>query len=451
MVRPPFWVEVVLATVAGAVAFVLAALACTAARDRLPGAAVALLLLLAVLAVARFAGILYALPVGVVSVQAFDWYYLPPLRVLDAATVFVLALFLAVSVIVGGFATRAARRAVAAQRAHGLLAGEQAALRRVATLVARGVPPAEVFAAVAEEVRQVLGAEAAAVVRHEPGGAATVVAVRGSAWDGAGPAVEAPITVDGRTWGAARVRLPAAPDRGAEDRIAHFTDLVATAISNADARTALTASRARLVTSADVARRRLERDLHDGVQQRLVTLALSVRAAESDPDAPVSAIQDDLSRIVDGLNETLDELRTIARGLHPAILSEAGLGPAVRTLARRSPIPVALDVDMATRPDPAIEAAAYYVVAELLANVAKHAKATTVAVRIKLRDGHLDLRVIDDGAGGADPGRGSGLVGLDDRVEALGGRMLVASPPGQGTDVSVRLPALSPVAAAVEP
>ncbi|BCB77816.1 hypothetical protein GCM10022251_38600 [Phytohabitans flavus] len=446
MSRPPFWVEVLLATVAGAVAFVLVALGCAAARDRVPGVVVGLLLLLVVLAVARFAGILYALPVGVVSVQAFDWYFLPPLRILSAATVFVLVLFLAVSVIVGAFTTRAVQRAVAAEKARGLLAGEQAALRRVATLVARGVAPAEVFAAVAE-IGQVLHARAAAVVRYEPDGASTVVA----AWP-AGATVpvdggaRAPITVDGRPWGVAVVHLAGGPVPGARDLIANFTDLVATAISNAQVRAELTASRARIVTSADEARRRLERDLHDGIQQRLVALALSVRAAQLDGDVPVRAIQGDLTYVVDGLNEALDELRVIARGLHPAILSEAGLGPAVRALARRSPVPVALDVDLAERPDEAIEAAAYYVVSEMLANVAKHAQASTAAVRIELLDGHLELRVSDDGVGGADPGRGSGMVGLNDRVEALGGRMVVVSPVGCGTDVHVRLPVLSPVA-----
>ncbi|MEU4290666.1 CHASE3 domain-containing protein [Kribbella sp. NPDC026596] len=198
----------------------------------------------------------------------------------------------------------------------------------------------------------------------------------------------------------------------------------------------LAASRARLVRAADETRRRIERDLHDGIQQRLVSLALDVRAIQA--DSPDSLPQ--LDEVADGLSVTLDELREIARGIHPAILSEGGIGPAVRTLARRSKLPVEVEVDFADRLPPPIEVAAYYVVSEALTNAAKHASASYASVEAHLEDGRLRLCVQDDGAGGADPTKGSGLIGLDDRVQALGGTLVVESPVGEGTTLSVSLP-----------
>jgi len=375
------------------------------------------------------------------------------------------------------------------------LAEEQAALRRVATLVARGTQPGEVFAAVAEEIGRTLDAEAACVVRYEPGATGTVMATWGDAsfwpigsnWalegvaarvlhtrraarmDGYSRApgemtamarriggrsrVGAPIIIDDRLWGAALAvnfasggALPAT----AEERIANFADLITTAISNSETRSELTASRARVVAAADETRRRLERDLHDGIQQRLVSLALKARAIETMTPRPAGNIQGELSRLADGLGTSLDELREISRGIHPAILSEAGLGPALKALARRSAVPVELDLNLGPRLGEPLEVAAYYVASEALTNAAKHAQASVIDIRADGSDGALTLSIHDDGVGGADPGRGSGIIGLQDRVEALGGTISLLSPPGHGTTMHVQLPA-GPSAAPTRP
>jgi signal transduction histidine kinase len=207
-----------------------------------------------------------------------------------------------------------------------------------------------------------------------------------------------------------------------------------------DSREELAASRARIVAAADHARRRIERDLHDGTQQRLVSLALEMRNAESAVPAELQDVRAQLTRVADGLAGALDDLREIARGIHPAILSEGGLGPALRALARRSATPVELEVDVATRLPEATEVAAYYVVSEALANTAKHAHAALARVDAYERDGILHLSIRDDGIGGAAIGPGSGLTGLADRVEALGGTLRVESPSGKGTAVLVDLP-----------
>jgi len=202
----------------------------------------------------------------------------------------------------------------------------------------------------------------------------------------------------------------------------------------------LAASRARIVAAGDQARRRIERDLHDGTQQRLVSLVLDLRAAEAavPPERPELRAQ--LARVADGLAGALDDLRELSRGIHPAILSEGGLGPALKALARRSVVPVELDVHVPARLPAPVEVAAYYVVSEALANAAKHARASVAHVDIHAGDGSLHLSVRDDGVGGAAPGRGSGLIGLTDRVEALGGTIAVHSPAGQGTSLQVDLP-----------
>jgi signal transduction histidine kinase len=365
------------------------------------------------------------------------------------------------------------------------LTTEQAALRRIATLVARGVPRAELLAAVAAEVVALLGADSALVTRLEPDGYATVLAVGGRATEfevgerlpveppmaleavvrtgraartddfaEASPAlkqrlaaahiratVASPIVVEGRLWGVVvvssrRALLPA----HSEQRMLNFTELVATAIANAESRTQLTASRTRLVAAADETRRQIERDLHDGVQQRLVSLALEVRAAQSAVPLEITGVRSELSHVVDGLTRSLDELREIARGIHPAILSEGGLGPALGTLARRAPIPVLLDVTVEDDLPDGVEVAAYYAVSELVTNAAKHAQATRIEIRVGCEDGVLRIAAGDDGIGGADPARGSGLVGLRDRIEALGGTISVWSPEGEGTAVDVALP-----------
>jgi len=365
------------------------------------------------------------------------------------------------------------------------MADEQAALRRVATSVARGVAPHLVFAAVAEEVGTLFGADATALVRFEPDGEATFLG--GNGWvvppqpgsrftpppgsalasvretgratrtsddeltsatqpdsaraEGIRSAVDAPIAVEGRLWGAINVasrsgRLPA----DTEQRMADFTELVATAIANAEAHTKLTQSRARIVATADATRRRIERDLHDGAQQRLVSLALELRLAQESVPAERGELRAAIGQVAGGLTGVLDELREISRGIHPAILSEGGLGPAMRTLARRSAVPVELTVGTDSRYPASAEVAAYYVVSEALTNTTKHADASRAEVVVKERDSTLYLSVSDDGIGGAQARQGSGLAGLRDRVEALGGSIDVSSPAGHGTAIRVRLP-----------
>ena len=202
----------------------------------------------------------------------------------------------------------------------------------------------------------------------------------------------------------------------------------------------LAASRARIVTATDQVRRRIERDLHDGTQQRLVSLLLDLRAAEAAAPADQPQLRAQLAGIADGLTSTFDELREISRGIHPAILSEGGLPPALKALARRAPVPVELDVDIPERLPEPIEVGAYYVVSEALANTAKHARASIAEVQVRGRDGRLKLSIHDNGVGGADPDQGSGLIGLTDRVHALGGTISVDSPPGRGTTLLVDLP-----------
>jgi signal transduction histidine kinase len=222
--------------------------------------------------------------------------------------------------------------------------------------------------------------------------------------------------------------------------MAEFTELVATAIANADSRSQLAASRRRIVTASDQTRRRIERDLHDGTQQRLVSLALAMRAAEAGTPPGRDDLRTELSRIAAGLVDAVAELREISRGIHPAILSQGGLGPALRTLARRSAIPIDLNTAKNVRLPEPVEVAVYYVTSEALANAAKHAQASCIEVSLATSDGSLLLSIRDDGVGGAEPGRGSGLVGLQDRIEALGGTITVDSPPGGGTSILVTLP-----------
>ena len=366
------------------------------------------------------------------------------------------------------------------------LVEEQAALRRVATLAARGVPPVEIFSAVSDEVARLFRAQAA-VLRFEHDGPAVVfVGVAktlelpvGTRWEfqpgmasaevyrtgwsarvdamdwssASGPvagaarrlgivsSVASPIVVEGRLWGAMNV---ASADEllpfGLEGRLEKFTELLATAIANAESRSELAASRRRIVAASDEARRRIERDLHDGTQQRLVSLGLAARIAEADGAAGRGDLRAELSRVAAGLADAVAELQEFSRGIHPAILSERGLGPALRTLARRSAVPVDLDVTTNARfPEP-IEVAAYYVASEALANAMKHAQASRIEISLTTRDSSLLLSIRDDGVGGADPARGSGLAGLADRVEALGGSIHVHSGAGAGTQITVDLP-----------
>ncbi|XUL87379.1 PAS domain-containing sensor histidine kinase [Streptomyces galilaeus] len=355
-----------------------------------------------------------------------------------------------------GLIYAAARDVTESRRA----AREQTALRRVATLVARGVPPHEVFSEVADQVGKVLSSGSAAVLRYGADGTATVV---GSARSPAveaetaaaaevartarparvGRSVGAPIVLDDRLWGAVVAAVagtePLPP--GIESRLADFTELVATALANADSRDQLTASRARVVAAGDASRRRIERDLHDGVQQRIVSLQLDLRTAQSMLDEQPDELAEQLEHIAKGLDDAFTDLLQVARGIHPAILSKGGLGPALRALARRSAVPVELDLRLPPdRLPEQTEVAVYYVTSESFTNAAKHARASFVRVTARAGDDVLEVTIADDGVGGADLGHGSGLIGLVDRVEAIGGKLRVDSPPGEGTTLTVRLP-----------
>jgi signal transduction histidine kinase len=253
--------------------------------------------------------------------------------------------------------------------------------------------------------------------------------------------VGVPVSVEGGLWGVMAVTSSAGPlPSGTEARLAGFTELAATAIANAEAQAALTASRVRIVAAADATRRRLERNLHDGAQQRLVSLTLNLRAAQATASPGAGKHVQQLDEVAAGLDGVLEDLREIARGLHPAILADGGLPPALKTLARRSAVPVDLDIQLNRRLPEAAELAAYYTVAEALTNIAKHARATTADVQVTANDRVLHLRVRDNGRGGADFSHGSGLVGLKDRAEALGGHLDLRSPPGAGTTLDITLP-----------
>jgi signal transduction histidine kinase len=367
------------------------------------------------------------------------------------------------------------------------LADGQAALRRVATLVAEERPAEEVFAKVAEEVGRLLRVDVTGMLRYEPDNTATIVAewserqirspvrttipiegtnitslvfttrrparlddpsgATGPAADlarniGIRSSVGCPIVVQGRLWGLviAMSMRPEPLPPATESRIGEFTDLVATAISNLQARSDLAASRTRIVEATDQTRRRFERDLHDGIQQRLVSLTLDLRGAEAMAPIEHDDLRAQLSHLGEGLGGVLDDLRELSRGIHPAILSEGGLAPALKALARRSAIPVELEASVQQRLAERVEVAAYYVASEALTNAAKHAQASRARIRVEAGNGILSLRIHDDGVGGADPARGSGLIGLTDRVEALGGTIEIESPPGEGTSLYVELP-----------
>jgi PAS domain S-box-containing protein len=363
------------------------------------------------------------------------------------------------------------------------LAAEQAALRRVATAVAAETEPSRLFGLVIEEVGRLMEAQSSNMVRYDGDGRATVIGgwsvpgisnvpvgstvllegdtAAGRVWRTGRPArvegydgeqselvrtlrslgfrgaIAAPIMLGGRLWGAVIVSSvdPEPFPEGAEQRIADFAELAAQALANAEARAQLAASRARIVQAGDSERRRLERNLHDGAQQRLVSLSLTLRmAARRHADDP------ELHHAVEELGQALEELRELARGIHPAVLTEYGLEPALRGLADRATVPVDLDVELAERLPPAVEAAAYYVVSEALTNVAKYAHASGARVHVFRDDGSALVEVRDDGVGGAQEGDGSGLRGLADRVEALGGALWLNSPAGEGTTLLAEIP-----------
>jgi len=381
----------------------------------------------------------------------------------------------------------------------GRLADEQAALRRVATLVAEGIPADQLFSAVTNEVAHIFSAGessvVATVIRFDAGPESVLVATSreypteavGDRWipkelyvstrvlrtgtsarvdehdlDFVGGAdaerlrrrgflhqVGSPLVVEGRLWGAVTLNSPEMLPADFDRRLSEFTELLATAIANAESRTELAASRRRMVTAADEARRGIERNLHDGVQQQLVALGMELGVIE-DSLAGNEELRGQVAAVTGGLRSAIDDLREISRGIHPAILAHGGLGPALKTLARRSPVPVRLSSTVEGRLPEGVEVAAYYVVSEALTNVARHAKASVVDIDVARQDGTLELAIRDDGVGGADARDGSGLVGLKDRVEALGGRIDVNSAPGAGTSLVVTLPLGGEAAAETE-
>ena len=364
-------------------------------------------------------------------------------------------------------------------------AAEQgAALRRVGTLVSQRALPNTVFHAVALEASRALKVRRVDVGRRLPDGSVTllgttapadgsdpgfsasgtyvtrrVAAVGGptriddwttlsdrdaevAAYEGFRSVVGAPIWVEGSLWGVIVVLADAILADDTETRLTDFTHLVASLIANVQARDDLVASRARIVAASDEARRRIERNLHDGIQQRLLAVGLSVRALRTRPALPTD-VEAGLENVAHDLDDVLEEIQVISHGLHPALLSESGLGPSLRSLARRSPIIVDLDVIGARLPEP-VETAVYYVVSEALANTIKHAHATEVSIVVTCTDATVHAMVADDGTGGAAAQAGSGLAGLVDRVEAIGGRLSLDSPEGYGTRITIELPIATP-------
>jgi signal transduction histidine kinase len=380
-----------------------------------------------------------------------------------------------------------AERAASEQAARGL-AREQAALRRIATLVVTEAFPERIFGQVMQEAAHTLGVAAATIMRYEapgrvcvmggwsetgallfPVGSTIEIGDEGSALvevyrtgearrvtypddasaliaglrsHGYRSSVAAPVKLAGGLWGAlvaSSVDERPLPD-GSEQRLCDFADLVAQALVNADAHDKLTASRARIVGAGDAERRRLERNLHDGAQQRLVSLALQLRltqsALERRPDEVLALLVEAQAELA----RALDELRELARGIHPAILTDRGLGPALEAILARAPLPVELvDLPDTRLPQP-VEAAVYYVVAETLTNIAKHAQAKSATVSIEVVAATAVVVITDDGVGGADPARGSGLRGLADRIEALDGGLRIDSPADGGTRIEAQIP-----------
>lgn len=366
------------------------------------------------------------------------------------------------------------------------IADEQAALRNLAILVARSVPPSEVFNAVAREMARVLGISHTLIARYEPDGSSVVVSgtwnyeqivASGSHWGlekgtaaervfrtraparvekytgvgelctrlregGVFSSVGCPIMVGDDLWGVAIASAstpePFPPDT--EEHMVQFTELAATSIANAQSHADLIASRARVVAATDETRRRIECELHEGTQQDLVSIGLEIRAAKFLVPPELDQLSQQLSRAAQALDDVVAKLQEIARGLHPAILARGGLGPALAVLARRSTVPVGLNVTAGLSLPEHLEVTVYYIVSEALKNIAKHAEASVAHVDLTTDQTLVRLLISDDGIGGADPARGSGLNGLNDRVVALGGRMEIMSPRTEGTTLRVEIP-----------
>jgi signal transduction histidine kinase len=397
-------------------------------------------------------------------------------------------LFVAVSALTSLVLAAVTAERTVSDRAQRELTAEQAALRRIATLVASESASKRVFEQVTAEAAQTLGASAASLARFDADNTVTFIggwsrtgglaypvgssmrldgegvlaAVRDTGepqrihrYDalvgpigermtsfGYGSATAAPIKLGGAVWGAlvaAAARGAPLPE-GAERRLTDFAELVAQALANADAYRKLADSRARIVEATDTERRRLERNLHDGAQQRLVSLALQLKLIKTALREDPSAAESLLGEAGNELGQALGELRELAQGIHPGALTAQGLRPALTALADRAPVPVRVTrVPRERLPEP-VEVAVYYFVAEATTNVAKYAQATQVTVTVEASDGVATVAVADDGIGGADPRNGTGLVGLTDRIEALGGRLHIESPRGRGTRLSAAIP-----------
>jgi signal transduction histidine kinase len=398
-------------------------------------------------------------------------------------------LFVAVAALTSLILAAVTAERTASERAQQALTDEQAALRRIATLVAGEAASARVFEQVTIEAAKTLGASAASLARFEKNDMVTFV----GGWSDTGwlafpvgsrvpveetgvlakirqtgrpervddyenlpaeiaerlssfgykSATAAPIRVGGKLWGGlvAVTRGKEPLPRGSEHRLADFAELVAQALANADAYRKLAASRVRLVEAGDTERRRLERNLHDGAQQRLVSLALKLRLVRGNLRKNPEAAETLLAEADSELDHALEELRELARGIHPAVLTDRGLEVAIRALAERAPVPVDLTRLPEDRLPESVEAAIYYLVAEAITNVAKYAQATRASVAVERSNGFATVVVRDDGVGGAEPVPGSGLAGLADRVEALGGRLHIESPAGRGTELTAEIPA----------
>jgi signal transduction histidine kinase len=357
------------------------------------------------------------------------------------------------------------------------LAEEQSALRRVAELVARGAALPEVFASVAAEASHLLGNLAAALLRYESDEAAVVVAGSNSplptgfrvpAAPGTptgevlrtgrpsrldrvvGPGMPAgfnaaasrvvavPVAVEGRVWGNLSIRSESPLAATTEDRLTRFAELAAAAIANAENKEKLSASRARVVATADETRRRLQRDVHDSAQQRLVHTVIALKLAK-EAIARGGTAAELVDEALENAQRANSELRDIVHGILPASLSRGGLRAGLESLVSDFPLPVELDADI-PRIAADVETTAYFIVAETLTNVVKHARASAASVKLTINDATLGIEVRDDGVGGADPSQGSGLTGLLDRVEASNGILVITSPAGQGTTVHATVP-----------
>jgi signal transduction histidine kinase len=412
----------------------------------------------------------------------------PFLRASLTHSVLASQLFVAVAALTSLILAAVTAERTTSEHAQQALTDEQTALRRIATLVAGEAASDRVFEQVTVEAAQTLGASAASLARFDEDGTVTFVGgwsntgrlafpvgsrvpveetgvlaeirktgrpERIDDYKGRAPEIverlssfgyesagAAPIRVGGQVWGALVAAAPRdeplAP--GSERRLADFAELVAQALANADAYRKLAASRVRIVEAGDTERRRLERNLHDGAQQRLVSLALHLRMIKGNLRKDTASAEALLAEADSELDQALEELRELARGIHPAVLTDRGLEAAIRTLADRAPIPVELTRLPEDRLPNSVEAAIYYLVAEAITNVAKYAQATSASVAVERSNGFATVVVSDDGIGGAEPGPGSGLVGLADRVEALGGRLHIESPPGQGTHLTAEIP-----------